>query len=126
MNVSRDKSKTRALLSVANKEGIVSFARGLAERGYEVISSGGTANVLSKEEIPVTPVADVTGFPQILGGRVKTLHPLIHGGILARRNLASDLEELEQNEIIPIDIVAVNFYPFQAKVAENIAISEII
>ncbi len=126
MNVSREKSKTRALLSVANKEGIVSFARGLAERGYEVVSSGGTANVLSKEEIPVTPVADVTGFPQILGGRVKTLHPLIHGGILARRNLASDLEELEQNEIIPVDIVAVNFYPFEAKVAEKSAISEII
>ena len=126
MNVSRDKSKTRALLSVANKEGIVSFARGLAERGYEVVSSGGTAHVLSQEEIPVTPVADVTGFPQILGGRVKTLHPLIHGGILARRNLASDLEELEQNEIIPVDIVAVNFYPFEAKVAEKSAISEII
>ncbi|MEE9263797.1 MAG: bifunctional phosphoribosylaminoimidazolecarboxamide formyltransferase/IMP cyclohydrolase [Vicinamibacteria bacterium] len=126
MNVSREKPKTRALLSVANKEGIVSFARGLAERGYEVVSSGGTANLLSKEEIPVTPVADVTGFPQILGGRVKTLHPLIHGGILARRNLASDLEELEQNEIIPVDIVAVNFYPFEAKVAEKSAISEII
>ena len=126
MNVSREKSKTRALLSVANKEGIVSFARGLAERGYEVVSSGGTANALSKEEIPVTPVADVTGFPQILEGRVKTLHPLIHGGILARRNLASDLEELERNEIIPVDIVAVNFYPFEAKVAEKSAISEII
>lgn len=126
MNVSREKSKTRALLSVANKEGIVPFARSLAERGYEVISSGGTANVLSKEEIPVTPVPEATGFPQILGGRVKTLHPLIHGGILARRDLASDLEELEQNEITPVDIVAVNFYPFEAKVAEKSAVSEII
>ena len=126
MNASREKSKTRALLSVANKEGVVSFARSLAERGYEVVSSGGTASVLSKEEIPVTPVPEVTGFPQILGGRVKTLHPLIHGGILARRNLASDLEELDQNEIIPVDIVAVNFYPFEAKVAEKSAVSEII
>jgi phosphoribosylaminoimidazolecarboxamide formyltransferase/IMP cyclohydrolase len=113
MNDSRERN--RALLSVANKEGIVSFARGLAERGFQVVSSGGTANVLSKEEIPVTPVSEITA-----------LHPLIHGGILARRNLASDLEQLNQNEIVPVDIVAVNFYPFEAKVTEKKAVGEII
>jgi len=122
----RDQVKSRALLSVANKEGIVSFARGLTERGYQVLASGGTATALSKEAISVTPVSEATGFPEILGGRVKTLHPLIHGGILARRELASDLEELRRNEIIPIDMVAVNFYPFEAKVAEKKSVAEII
>lgn len=126
MNVPRDKAGSRALISVANKEGIVAFARGLAERGYQIVSSGGTAGTLSKEEIPVTKVSDATGFPEILGGRVKTLHPLIHGGILARRNLSSDIAELEKNEIVPVDIVAVNFYPFEAKVAEKKEVAEII
>ena len=126
MSVSREQRGSRALISVANKEGIVSFARGLADRGYQIVSSGGTASALSKEEIPVTKVSDVTGFPEILGGRVKTLHPLIHGGILARRNVSSDREELAKNKIVPVDIVAVNFYPFEAKVAAKGEVAEII
>ena len=121
-----EKAGSRALLSVANKEGIVPFARGLAERGYEVVSSGGTASTLTKEGIPVTRVSDATGFPEILGGRVKTLNPLIHGGILARRDLSSDREDLQKNKIVPVDIVAVNFYPFEAKVAEKVGVAEII
>ncbi len=126
MTVSREEGRHRALLSVANKQGIVSFARGLTERGFEILSSGGTAAALASESVPVTKVSEATGFPEILGGRVKTLHPTIHGGILARRNLASDLEELAAHQIIPVDLVAVNFYPFEAKVADKLPVEEII
>ena len=116
----------RALLSVANKEGLVPFARGLAERGFEVVSSGGTAKVLEDEGVPVRRVGDVTGFPEILGGRVKTLNPRVHGGILARRHLPSDLEDLEKHELLPVDVVAVNFYPFERKVAQGSPIDEVL
>jgi len=120
------KEKRRALLSVADKRGLVPFARGLFERGYEIVSSGGTADALAAEAVPVTRVSDVTGFPEILGGRVKTLHPLIHGGILARRDVASDRADLDAQEIVPVDVVAVNFYPFEAKAASGLSVTEVI
>lgn len=106
----------RALLSVSDKTGLEPFARALADAGYELISTGGTYRTLHETGIPVTKVSDVTGFPEILGGRVKTLHPKIHGGILAKRDDAS-LTELEQHAITPIDLVVVNLYPFREAVA---------
>ncbi|MGH9388541.1 MAG: bifunctional phosphoribosylaminoimidazolecarboxamide formyltransferase/IMP cyclohydrolase, partial [Vicinamibacteria bacterium] len=114
------------LISVADKTGVADFARELASRGYEVVSSGGTANLLDEAGVPARRVSEVTGSPEILGGRVKTLHPRIHGGILARRHLASDLKELEVQEIAPIDIVAVNFYPFEKTVAKGSPVAEIL
>jgi phosphoribosylaminoimidazolecarboxamide formyltransferase / IMP cyclohydrolase len=102
----------RALLSVSNKSGAVEFARGLASRGYELVSTGGTARILADAGLPVTNVSDVTGFPEMMDGRVKTLHPSIHGGILARRANTEDLHAIARHGIQPIDIVAVNLYPF--------------
>ena len=107
-----------ALLSVSNKEGIVDFAEGLVRSGYTIISSGGTAAVLQAEGIPVMKVSEYTGSPEIMNGRVKTLHPKIHGGILAQRgNPAHDLDR-KANDIGLIDIVAVNLYPFKETVAK--------
>ena len=107
-----------ALLSVSDKTGIVDFADGLVRSGYEIISSGGTATVLQAEGIPVMKVSEYTGSPEILNGRVKTLHPKIHGGILAQRgNPAHDLDR-KANDIGFIDIVAVNLYPFKETVAK--------
>ncbi len=107
-----------ALLSVSNKDGIVDFAEGLVRSGYQIISSGGTHAVLQAEGIPVMKVSEYTGSPEILNGRVKTLHPKIHGGILAQRgNPKHDLDR-EANEIGLIDIVAVNLYPFKETVAK--------
>jgi phosphoribosylaminoimidazolecarboxamide formyltransferase/IMP cyclohydrolase len=101
----------RALLSVSDKSGIVDLARGLAGLGVELISSGGTARFLQEAGLPVRTVEEVTGFPEILGGRVKTLHPAIHAGILARRQPAH-LDELARHGLLPIDMVVVNLYPF--------------
>jgi len=107
-----------ALLSVSDKTGIVDFAEGLIRSGYTIISSGGTHAVLQAAGLPVTKVSEYTGSPEILSGRVKTLHPKIHGGILAQRgNPAHDLDR-EANEIGLIDIVAVNLYPFKETVAK--------
>ena len=107
-----------ALLSVSNKSGIVDFAKGLVSAGYNLISSGGTYKVISAEGIPVMRVSDYTGSPEILNGRVKTLHPKIHGGILAQRgNPVHDMDR-NANEIGLIDIVAVNLYPFAETVAK--------
>ena len=107
-----------ALLSVSNKSGIVDFAEGLIRAGYTLISSGGTHAVIQAEGLPVTKVSEYTGSPEILNGRVKTLHPKIHGGILAQRgNPAHDLDR-GANEIGLIDIVAVNLYPFKETVAK--------
>ena len=107
-----------ALLSVSDKTGIVDFAEGLIRAGYTLISSGGTHSVIAAEGIPVTKVSDYTGSPEILNGRVKTLHPKIHGGILAQRgNPKHDLDR-EANEIGLIDIVAVNLYPFKESVVK--------
>jgi phosphoribosylaminoimidazolecarboxamide formyltransferase/IMP cyclohydrolase len=109
----------RALLSVANKQGIVEFARALAERGFELVSTGGTAKALRAAELAVTEVAAITGFPEIMDGRVKTLHPLIHGGLLARSGL--DDAVLAEHRIGLIDLLAVNLYPFEETVASPAA-----
>ena len=107
-----------ALLSVSDKTGIVDFARSLVDYGYTIISSGGTHAVIQAEGIPVTKVSDYTGSPEILNGRVKTLHPKIHGGILAQRgNPVHDMDR-NANKIGLIDIVAVNLYPFKETVAK--------
>ena len=107
-----------ALLSVSNKSGIVDFADGLVRSGYQIISSGGTHAVLQAEGIPVMRVSDYTGSPEILDGRVKTLHPKIHGGILSQRGNASHDLDRKVNRIELIDIVAVNLYPFKETVAK--------
>ena len=106
-----------ALLSVSNKEGLVPLAQGLLAAGYQLISSGGTAAALAAAGLPVTKVAQHTGAPEILGGRVKTLHPRIHGGILAKRADASHQADLEAQGIPPIDVVVVNLYPFRETIA---------
>ncbi len=109
---------SRALLSVSDKSGIVEFARALAVLGVELISTGGTAQLLAKESVAVTEVSAYTGFPEMLDGRVKTLHPKIHGGLLARRDDPAHLAALKSAGIAPIDLVVVNLYPFQATVAD--------
>ena len=106
----------RALLSVSNKEGLLDFARGLRSRGIAILSTGGTAAMLREDGIEVTDVAAVTGFPEIMDGRVKTLHPKIHGGLLGRRG--TDDAVMAAHGIEPIDLVAVNLYPFAATVAK--------
>ena len=109
----------RALLSVYDKSGLEEFARGLAQLDVELVASGGTATFLSKVGIPVTPVEDVTEVPELLGGRVKTLHPRIHAAILARRDREDDQASLEEHAIEPFDLVCVNLYPFQDVVARR-------
>jgi phosphoribosylaminoimidazolecarboxamide formyltransferase/IMP cyclohydrolase len=104
----------RALISVYDKRNIESFAEGLARLNIEILSTGGTFKAIEEAGIPVAPVSEVTGFPEILGGRVKTLHPRIHGGILADREQASHVAQLREHGIAPIDLVVVNLYPFQA------------
>src|SRR3954467_14564998 len=107
----------RALISVSDKNGIVEFARGLLEQGVEIVSTGGTAQLLRLNEVPVTEVAEHTGFPEMMEGRVKTLHPKIHGGILARRDREDHVRAMEEHDIPPIDMVVVNLYPFEQTVA---------
>src|SRR5215471_1899039 len=104
----------RALLSVSDKTGLLDLARGLVARGCELLSTGGTAAALSAAGLPVTSVSDVTGFPEMMDGRLKTLHPRIHGGILARRDRPDDLAAIASQGIAPIDVVVVNLYPFEA------------
>ncbi len=107
-----------ALLSVSDKTGLVEFARTLVDEfQFEIVSSGGTAQALKQADIPVMKVADYTGSPEILGGRVKTLHPKVHGGILARRDVPEDVSDLEGSQIQPIDLVVVNLYPFEQTIA---------
>src|SRR5918992_1491857 len=108
----------RALISVSDKTGVVELARALADLGVEIISSDGTAAALSDAGVPVRKVAEVTAAPEILGGRVKTLHPKIHGGILADRRRPEHVEELETQGIEPIDLVVCNLYPFEKTVAD--------
>ena len=109
----------RALISVSNKSGLVEFGRALAAAGVELLSTGGSAKALRDAGVPVTEVSDHTGFPEILDGRVKTLVPQIHGGILGRRDLPKHLEQMAAHNIAPIDLVAVNLYPFEATVARG-------
>lgn len=116
--------KRRALLSVFDKRGVADLARGLARLGFEIVSTGGTLDLLRREGVPVTAVSDVTGFPEILDGRVKTLHPRIHGGILARRQDASHSTQLGEHGITPIDLVVVNLYPFERTVAGGATFDE--
>jgi phosphoribosylaminoimidazolecarboxamide formyltransferase/IMP cyclohydrolase len=110
--------KKRALLSVYSKDGIEDFARSLIEMDWEIISSGGTARVLQESGIEVIDVAEVTGFPAMLGHRVVTLHPMVHGGILMRRGHEGDERDAERFLIHPIDMVVVNLYPFDAVIAD--------
>lgn len=108
----------RALISVYDKQGVEEFARGLVELGYQLVSTGGTFKTIKAAGIPVTYVSEVTGFPEILDGRVKTLHPRVHAGLLARRDMPTHMQELEKQEIAPIDVVAVNLYPFAATISK--------
>jgi phosphoribosylaminoimidazolecarboxamide formyltransferase / IMP cyclohydrolase len=109
----------RALLSVSDKTGITELAKTLHGQGVEIISTGGTAKAISEAGIPVMDVSEITGFPECLDGRVKTLHPLVHGGILARTSHQPDLDELKELDITPIELVVVNLYPFKNTVARN-------
>ena len=108
----------QALLSVSDKTGVVEFARALDRLGVRLLSTGGTAKAIADAGVPVTEIGDYTGFPEMLDGRVKTLHPKVHGGILARRDVAAHGAALEQHEIPPIDLVVVNLYPFRETVAK--------
>jgi phosphoribosylaminoimidazolecarboxamide formyltransferase / IMP cyclohydrolase len=116
----------RALLAVYDKEGVVEFARGLSELGVAIVSSGGTAATLRGAGVPVTPVEDVTGFPEMLDGRVKTLHPKIHAGILADRRKPDHEAQLAEQDIEPIDLVVVNLYPFRETVASGAGEDDVI
>src|ERR1700757_3841676 len=108
----------QALISVSDKSGIVDFAKSLSDLGVKILSTGGTAKLLADAGLPVTEVADYTGFPEMLDGRVKTLHPKVHGGILARRDLAEHRAALSAHGIPTIDLVVVNLYPFRETVAK--------
>lgn len=109
----------RAIVSVSNKAGIVPFVQQLVELGVEVISTGGTKSILEENGVQVTGISAVTGFPEILDGRVKTLHPMIHGGLLARREDASHQKQLSEHGITPIDLVVVNLYPFKETISKE-------
>ena len=115
----------RALLSVHDKTGVVDLARGLAALGIEILSTGGTARLLREAGVPARDVSDVTGFPEMLDGRVKTLHPKIHGGILARRDLPEHMAALERHGIAPIDLVVIGLYPFERTIAgPNVSVDD--
>lgn len=109
----------RALLSVSDKSGLIEFATGLVAQGFELISTGGTATALANAGLPVLNISDVTGFPEMLEGRVKTLHPVVHGGLLADRRKPEHMEAIAAHNIRPIDLVCVNLYPFAATVAKS-------
>lgn len=110
---------TRALISVSDKAGIVPFAQALVAKGIEIISTGGTKKALEDAGVPTVSVEDVTGFPEMMDGRVKTLHPLIHGGLLGRRDLPEHMSAMEKHNIIPIDFVVVNLYPFKETISKK-------
>jgi phosphoribosylaminoimidazolecarboxamide formyltransferase/IMP cyclohydrolase len=107
----------RALISVTDKTGVADFARGLDAMGVEVLSTGGTARAMTEAGVKVVEVADFTGFPEMLDGRVKTLHPKVHAGILFRRDLAAHVSQMAAHHLQPIDLVCVNLYAFEATVA---------
>ena len=113
----------RALLSVSDKTNLDEFARALARLGFELVSTGGTARFLRQAGLEVTDVSSVTGFPEVLAGRVKTLHPLIHAGVLARPD---QLDELKELNIAPFDLIAVNLYPFEETVSSGATVAEAI
>ena len=109
----------RALVSVSDKTGLVDFVKGLVDLGWEIIATGGTQKLLEKEGVNTIGISEVTGFPEILDGRVKTLHPKVHGGILARRDVPAHMETLKENQVETIDLVCVNLYPFKQTIAKE-------
>ncbi len=115
-----------AIVSVSDKRGVVEFCRTLVDLKGRILSTGGTAALLEEHDVPVTPIEEVTGYPELLEGRVKSLHPNVQAGILARRNRQSDLEELEEQGIEPIDLVCVNLYPFDEAVAEGLPLEDVL
>ncbi|MDU0938612.1 MAG: bifunctional phosphoribosylaminoimidazolecarboxamide formyltransferase/IMP cyclohydrolase, partial [Dermabacter sp.] len=117
---------TRALVSVYDKTGLIELATGLHANGVEIVSTGSTAKAIAEAGIPVTAVENVTGFPEILDGRVKTLHPKIHGGLLADRNKPSHVAALEEHAIAPIDLLVCNLYPFEDTVASGASFDDIV
>jgi phosphoribosylaminoimidazolecarboxamide formyltransferase/IMP cyclohydrolase len=116
----------RALISVSDKNGVVEFSRALTELGIELVSTGGTAALLRDSRIPVKDISELTGFPEMMDGRVKTLHPKVHGGILALRDNPEHIDKMKEHGIAPIDLVVVNLYPFEAAVARGAAFEEIV
>ena len=117
----------RALISLSDKEGTTDFARELSKLGIKIISTGGTASVLSKAGVPITELSDVTGFPEILDGRVKTLHPIIHAGILAKRDNKKHMDTLDKHDIQTIDMLVINLYPFESTIKKpKVSIEEVI
>ena len=109
----------RAIISVSNKQGIEDFARGIVELDYEIFSTGNTKKALDAAGVPARSISDITGFPEILDGRVKTLHPMVYGGILARRDRPAHMAEIRKHKIEKIDLVAVNLYPFVQTVSKK-------
>jgi phosphoribosylaminoimidazolecarboxamide formyltransferase/IMP cyclohydrolase len=121
-----DRRVTRALLSVSDKSGLIEFARALAGHGIDLVSTGGTAKALAAAGLKVTDVSDLTGFPEMMDGRVKTLHPKVHGGLLAIRNNAEHAQSMKDHGIAPIDLLVVNLYPFEATVDKDAGFEECI
>lgn len=116
----------RAILSVTDKTGLVEFAKFLVDNGVELVSTGGTMKCLKEGGLPVKAVSDVTGFPEILGGRVKTLHPMIHGGILCNKDLPEQLETVKKMGITPVDLVCVNLYNFAGAVSRHLSLEQVV
>lgn len=114
----------RAILSVTDKTGLVEFAKFLVDNGVELVSTGVTMKCLKEGGLPVKAVSDVTGFPEILGGRVKTLHPMIHGGILCNKDLPEQLETVKKMGITPVDLVCVNLYNFAGAVSRHLSLEQ--
>ena len=114
----------RAILSVTDKTGLVEFAKFLVDNGVELVSTGGTMKCLKEGGLPVKAVSDVTGFPEILGGRAKTLHPMIHGGILCNKDLPEQLETVKKMGITPVDLVCVNLYNFAGAVSRHLSLEQ--
>lgn len=114
----------RAILSVTDKTSLVEFAKFLVDNGVELVSTGGTMKCLKEGGLPVKAVSDVTGFPEILGGRVKTLHPMIHGGILCNKDLPEQLETVKKMGITPVDLVCVNLYNFAGAVSRHLSLEQ--
>ncbi len=122
-----EKRIERALISVSNKDGVVDFGKRVSAAGIEILSTGGTARLLSEQGVDVRSVDSYTGFPEIMDGRVKTLHPKVHGGILAVRDNEKHRTQMAENDINPIDLVVVNLYPFEQTVAKpDVTIAEAI
>ena len=116
----------RAFISVFDKTGVAEFAKGLAEQGFELVSTGGTYKELCDKGIPAIEISEITGFTELLGGKVKSLHPAIHAGILAYRNKPADMQSLTDNGVAPIDVVVCNLYPFEEAAKKNADLPELI